>query len=354
MLIETTYPDLNLSFETTAEDIQKYFLNKIQPILDTSVYFEVYNTTPIFNCYSIKNSGDLFQKLKKNPPLHISLVEHYNEFHDFSFSTLHEKMMDLIHDACIEEDEELETKYTDALEVYEKLFDTTKDEVIGYTLFLHYQSSITYRYDVGLHTFFESTLSEDEYKQLLDHQKEMKEYQKRDERFREELDIVEQNIIQNIMNDNSIHLSMSDEEVYNIISEYCNRNSDFKKLSSSEHYSDHEEDFLYSIYHYCFVYKQDERCKILLEQVKNNPNVMLAKNDEQRFELIEELFSEEDIKLIPKKMLSNVLIHAKSYYEINFIPQKVKELAEQKLSQKAIAEQLHISIAKVKAHLPPK
>lgn len=338
MLIETIYPDLELSFETTAEDIQNFLFKKVENALNTTISVEInsIDNEEHLVCFNTPYDFDFLNFVDNNPPQCISYIKHFHYGTGIEDTNLY----------CFTLDESETSK------LYKHIFEITKKHLIGYTLYLHY-NNVTYQHNIGFHLLFKKRdMTHEEYddEDDDDDDEEYDFYER--SAFNDKQSEVGRVIETHLLDNNLIQLGMMDKEIMQVIKKHYKEYDCLNEISSHGLYN--EQEFLELLHVYCSFGVQNRKCDLLFEQVKDNQDVLMAKNPAQRLILAERLFSKDELKFIDSKYIADMLLRAKHYYEINFIPQKVKELAEQKLSQKAIAEQLHISIAKVKAHLPSK
>lgn len=359
MFISTLYPDLNLTLQTTEEDVKNYFLNKIQPLLDATVSFAVSNSAT-FSYLTLEKEDGLFEKIKNNPPQCISYKADYHHSKQFEQTFLYDAIQFMTTNINQKEIEQY-------LALYQHLFNITKDEIIGYTLYFHY-TNITYKYEIGLQTLFSqvnsanidtsnvvySTTNTDEtynlsHDEINNHEESDDDLDKRFEFYDKSAEVAKDVEIYLVENQ-FIQMNTPKAEALNIIRDYCEENHSVKKLAKSSYYQQNV--FFDKVYADCITKLHTKKTQELFNQAKISPEIMLAKSYEQRLILAKRLFAEEEIQFIDPEKISDMLLRAKRYYEINFIPQKVKELAESNLSHKAIAEQLGISVAKVKKYLP--
>lgn len=356
MIISTLYPDLDLSLQTTKEEIKNYFLAQVRPILDTTVSFAINSATCSYLTL-VKEHG-LLEKIKNNPPQCISYQEDYNYSQHFEQTVLYDAIKFMPTEYLDKNDVE---QYT---ELYRYIFNITQDEVIGYTLYLHYPS-VTYKYEIGLQVLFslekndffesmEQTDHQDLHREceIIDESEELDDDLDKRFKFYDESEDVAREVGTYLIKKKFIHIATTQAEALDVIKKYC---VDMDRVKQLARYTYYEQDvFFNKVYSYCITKLQSKKVQKLFNQAKINEEVMFAKDYEQRLTLAKSLFTEEDIQFIEPEKISDMLLRAKHYYEINFIPQKVKELAESNMSHKAIAEQLGTSIAKVKKYLSSK
>lgn len=352
MIISTLYPDLDLSLQTTKEEIKNYFLAQVRPILDTTVSFAVNSATCSYLTL-VKEHG-LLERIKNNPPQCISYQEDYNYSQHFEQTVLYDAIRFMPAEYLNKNDVE---QY---IELYRYIFNITQDEVIGYTLYLHYPS-VTYKYEIGLQVLF-SLEKQDLFESMeqtshhehntIDENEESDDDLDKRFKFYDESEDVAREVGTYLIKKKFIHIATTQAEALDVIKKYC---VDMDRVKQLARYTYYEQDaFFNKVYSYCITKLQSKKVQKLFNQAKINEEVMFAKDYEQRLTLAKSLFTEEDIQFIEPEKISDMLLRAKHYYEINFIPQKVKELAESNMSHKAIAEQLGTSIAKVKKYLSSK
>lgn len=159
-----------------------------------------------------------------------------------------------------------------------------------------------------------------------------------------------------LLHSDIIKIHTSEKQARPHIENFLNTHQDkLDKIIAHHYLIDDKDDLIDSIYNHCNYKLQQQKSEELYNQIKTDPRVMMAKNQDQRIMLAKTLFDNSDIKYLDDSVISRFLLDAKNYYEITFIPQQVQELSRliqdgKKLSQKEISERLGISIAKVKKY----
>lgn len=133
-----------------------------------------------------------------------------------------------------------------------------------------------------------------------------------------------------------------------IVKDYCKSHELFLGLAKYKTFN--VKDFLDDVAYDCEWIISSNQCDILFDKIKDNKEVIIPKNRNQRQLLAEKLFEPNEIIGLDDE-LAYIVERAKDYYEINHLAKQIKDLYNNNTSIKKISETLGISESKARQFL---